>query len=276
MNLRRSLGFLYPLLLAGFVVLGHAQNKDANPLAADPAAVREGESLFRANCSPCHGLGARGGGRGPNLTTGRWTHGSTDRAIFQTITQGVTGTAMPASAFEDSEVWTLVAYLRSVSRGAQAPLTGDAARGARIFAGKAGCSVCHMVQGRGGVLGPDLTRVGAARSIEYLIESIREPDKDISLGMLDPNNHYGNPLEYTTTTAVTRDGKKIRGIAKNEDAFSLQLLGDDQEFHFFLKKDLAEVRHERRSLMPAYTEKMLSNAELQDLLAYVAGLRGEQ
>ena len=76
-------------------------------------------------------------------------------------------------------------------------------------------------------------------------------------------------------TAVMPDGQRITGIAKNEDTFSLQLLGRDEKLHLFLKKDLRDVLHERRSLMPAYTEQMLSNEDLQDLLAYLTGLRGE-
>ena len=77
-------------------------------------------------------------------------------------------------------------------------------------------------------------------------------------------------------TAVTQDGQRVIGVAKNEDAFTLQLLGQDQNLHLFLKKDLREVIHERRSLMPAYSERLLSNAELENLLAYLTGLRGEQ
>ena len=132
-----------------------------------------------------------------------------------------------------------------------------------------------MVNGRGGRLGPDLSRVGSARSVAYLVESIREPDKELSLGMVDPNNHYGIPLEYETVTAILLDGHRVTGVAMNEDAFSLQLLGRDQELHLFLKKDLKDVIHERRSLMPAYTEGMLSKERLQDLIAYLTSLRGE-
>jgi len=256
------------------VALGQAQEQK-NPLTGDPTAIQEGASLFRANCSPCHGLNASGGGRGPDLRSGRWVHGSSDAAIFRTISQGVPGTEMPANSFEDSETWALVAYLRSVSAGTK-PVAGDAAKGEKYFLGAGKCSVCHMVKGRGGWLGPDLTRVGAARSVSYLIDSLREPNKDLSLGMTDPNNHYVYPLEYETVTVVTKEGQRIVGVAKNEDTFSLQLLGQDQNLHLFLKKDLREVRHERRSLMPAYPQAVLDNAELQNLLAYLTGLRGEQ
>jgi putative heme-binding domain-containing protein len=259
-----------------WTTLALGQDKEIkNPLTGDPSAIQEGSSLFRANCSPCHGLNAGGGGRGPDLRTGLWVHGPSDAAIFRTISEGVPGTEMPANPFEDSEIWALIAYLRSVSAGTKTPVAGDLAQGERFFFGQGACAQCHMVKGRGGRLGPDLTRVGAARSVAYLTESIRDPDKDLSLAPLDPNNHYGIPAAYDTVTAVTLAGERVIGVAKNEDAFSLQLLGQDQKLNLFLKKDLREVIHERRSLMPAYTESRLSNQELQNLLAYLTSLRGE-
>jgi len=259
-----------------WTTLALGQDKEIkNPLTGDPSAIQEGSSLFRANCSPCHGLNAGGGGRGPDLRTGLWVHGPSDAAIFRTISEGVPGTEMPANPFEDSEIWALIAYLRSVSAGTKTPVAGDLAQGERLFFGQGACAQCHMVKGRGGRLGPDLTRVGAARSVAYLTESIRDPDKDLSLAPLDPNNHYGIPAAYDTVTAVTLAGERVIGVAKNEDAFSLQLLGQDQKLNLFLKKDLREVIHERRSLMPAYTESRLSNQELQNLLAYLTSLRGE-
>lgn len=68
--------------------------------------------------------------------------------------------------------------------------------------------------------------------------------------VLDPNNHYGNPLEYETVTAVRTDGRRITGVARNEDAFSLQLFGQDEELHLLMKKDLREVLS-RRPLLDA-------------------------
>jgi cytochrome c oxidase cbb3-type subunit III len=262
------------LVVAAGALCGQTQKK--NPVEGEPTAIREGASLFRANCSPCHGVDARGGGRGPDLTAGRWTHGGSDNAIFQTISQGVPGTEMPANPFENSEIWTLIAYLRSVNSASLTPAQGDKIAGEHLFFGKQKCGVCHMVKGRGGHLGPDLSRVGAARSLAYLTESIRQPDKELSLGYLDPNNHYGIPLEYDSVIVVMPNGKRLRGVAKNEDTFSIQLLGEDDDLHLLLKKDLAEVRHERRSLMPAYNSEMLNANELLDLLAYLSGLRGEQ
>jgi cytochrome c oxidase cbb3-type subunit III len=242
----------------------------------EPTHVREGASLFRANCSPCHGLGAHGGGRGPDLTSGRWAHGSTDAAIFRTITQGVPGTEMPANSFEDSEINAIIAYLRSLSPSSKSAIAGNREKGQQIFFGKGTCSECHMVNGKGGRLGPDLTRVGAARSTSYLIDSIRQPSKDLSDGMVDPNNHYANALVYDTVTIVTRTGQQVTGIARNEDTFSIQLLDTNQQLRLLLKKDLVSVKHERRSLMPAYTSDVLGDTELRDVVAYLESLRGNQ
>jgi len=239
------------------------------------AAVKEGASVFRANCSPCHGLNARGGGRGPDLTSGRWTHGSSDAAIFRTISQGVPGTEMPANALEDSEIRAIISFLRSLSPPKNPVAMGDSTQGREIFNGKAGCADCHMVLGHGGVLGPDLSRVGASRSVAYLIDSIRQPNKDLSTGITDPNNHYGLALVYDTVTVVNADGTKLTGVAKNEDTYSVQLISTDQKLHLLLKKDVREVTHERRSLMPPYSEDALDGPQLQNLIAYLETLRGE-
>jgi cytochrome c oxidase cbb3-type subunit 3 len=265
---------LLPMAEFVFILPARAQEKPlSNPVAGKPAAIREGSSLFRANCSPCHGLNATGGGRGPDLSANRWTHGSSDGDIFRTITQGVPGTEMPANGFEDSEVWAIIAYLRSLSPPKQA-VHGDREKGEKVFAAS-GCSTCHMVKGHGGRLGPDLSRVGASRSAAYLIDSVREPSKDLSDGMLDPNNHWGLPLVYDTVTIVTADGRRITGVAKNEDTFSVQVLDTDQKLQFFLMKNVREVIHERKSLMPAYSEQMLGRAVLLDLVAYLQSLQGD-
>jgi putative heme-binding domain-containing protein len=232
-----------------------------NPFAGDPEAINQGRSLFRGVCAICHGIDARGG-RGPDLTLGRWTHGDSDAAIFSTIVKGVPGTEMPPGDFRDEEVWTLVSFLRSLSAGASVPLTGSSEAGEKIFFAEGLCFQCHMVRGKGGRLGPDLSRIGAARSFAFLIESIREPSKEIA-------------DEYETVAVVTKDGKRIRGVRKNEDTFSVQLMDEKEAFHLLLKKDLRETISEPKSLMPEYSERTLNEKKLQDVLAYLVALRGK-
>jgi cytochrome c oxidase cbb3-type subunit III len=267
------------LLIAALLALElfaapHSDKSVTNPLAGDSEAIKGGASFFRANCSPCHGLNARGGGRGPDLTSGRWSHGSSDDEIFRTITRGVAGTDMPANDLPESEVWAIVAYLRTLSPATSSSVSGDATRGSKIFWDTLRCSRCHMVNGKGGLLGPELSRVGASRSAAYLLESIREPSTDLTRYPRDPNNTFGPTLNYDTVTVETPDGQTLRGIAKNEDTFSLQLLDTEQQLHLFQKKNLKAVSHERKSLMPAYSEDLLRSADLQDLIAYLETLRG--
>lgn len=273
-GLSRGFALWFSTVLS-FLLCCSFANAAEKSAAQKAAAIKEGSSLFRAGCSPCHGLNARGGGRGPDLTAGRWTHGAGDAEIFRTITQGVPGTEMPANGFEDSETWAIIAYIRSLAPPKVSALMGDPQEGKTMFFGSAGCSECHMVYGTGGVLGPDLSRVGAARSAAYLIDSIRQPDKDLSSGNVDPNNHYGLPLVYDAVTVVTSDGTKITGIAKNEDTYSLQLISTDQKLHLFLKKDLQQESHEHRSLMPPYSEDAIDSKQLRDLVAYLQTLRGD-
>ena len=74
---------------------------------------------------------------------------------------------------------------------------------------------------------------------------------------------------------VTSDGKRITGVRKNEDTFSVQLMSADEQLHLFLKKELQEVREETGSLMPGYNRRMLSDKDLEDLVAYMSGLRSK-
>jgi cytochrome c oxidase cbb3-type subunit III len=251
-----------------------AQEKEpSNPFGGQAEAVREGESLFRNQCAMCHGTNAQGGLKGPSLSSGRLTHGSGDAALFRVITRGVPGTAMSASELAPERIWKIVAYLRTRNGRASAASLGNRGAGEELFFKKARCSQCHMVNGRGGRLGPELSRIGAARSISYLTDKIREPDKlgkDMTVGLWW---ELGQPLVYQTVTVVTKEGRRITGSLRNEDTFSIQLMDRSEELHRFWKKDLQEVIHERRSLMPAYGEQILSQTELQDLLAYLDGLR---
>ena len=240
-----------------------------NPLAGDPEAIRQGRVIFRFGCIFCHGLEANGGTRGPDLTRGRWTHGSSDAAIFQNIDEGVPGTAMPATVLAEDEIWSVVAYLRTLSAASPTPIRGNREAGERIFFGSGACSKCHMVNGKGGRLGPGLSHIAAARGTKYLIESIRDPNKQITIR--HPN--WQVTVGYETVSVLTQDGRRITGVRRNEDSFSIQIMDQREQIHRFLKKDLREVIYEPGSLMPEYTEQILSDEELQDLLAYLDSLR---
>src|SRR5208283_5815852 len=82
--------------IAGLVFMVAAADGQ-NPLAGDAKAAKAGEYEFRINCALCHGLGAHGGGRGPDLTRAVKKHTHSDADMFQVISNGIPGTAMPAN-----------------------------------------------------------------------------------------------------------------------------------------------------------------------------------
>ena len=260
------------MLLLQPVFFGLAAQDAKNPLADNPKAIQEGASQFRVDCALCHGLHANGGSRGPDLTRGVWNHGGTDADIFRTITDGVPGTLMPANSLSEAETWEIIAYLRTLSPKEPEAVPGDPKAGERIFFGDGNCSLCHMVAGRGGRLGPDLSRVGVARSPTYLAEKLRNPNSSVAVGLMEPGKEW--PLEYGAVTVVTRSGDTIAGVVRNEDAYSIQLMDTSENLHLYMKKDLLEVNHTDKSVMPAYTEDMLDKEQLRDLVAYLNSLRG--
>src|SRR5207237_1925712 len=115
------------LCLACLALLGYFAWNDAvlaqdkNPYEGNPEVAKLGEFQFRSNCAFCHGLGARGGGRGPDLTRAQKKHGNADADLFRTINEGVPGTAMPPNGATQQgvgmtadEIWQVIAYIRSV------------------------------------------------------------------------------------------------------------------------------------------------------------------
>ena len=262
-------------LIGGFTLRLWAQAPAApisdqarNPFAGDATAISKGAVLFRQECVYCHGVGGRGGMRGPDLTTGSWIHGGADADLVRTITDGVPGTAMPPNNLKTDEIWQLVSYLRTVQQPPAAPV-GDQARGEALFFGTARCSTCHIVNGRGGRLGPELSTVGSSRSRAYLVESIRQPAKQLT-----QNRAFGGDgLKYDTVTVVTADGRTIVGVPMNEDTFTLQLMDQSERIHSVDKKTAKSIRHENRSLMPAYDTSRLPDADLDNLVAYLQSLR---
>jgi cytochrome c oxidase cbb3-type subunit 3 len=240
-----------------------------NPFAGEPKAITQGAVLFRQECVFCHGVAARGGMRGPDLTAGTWSHGGSDADLAGTISTGVPGTAMPPNKLTTDEIWQIVTYLRSLQQPVTAAV-GDPRRGEALFFGATGCSSCHMVKGRGGRLGPELSTVGSARSRAYLVESVREPSRQLTR-----NAGFGESvtLKYDTVTAVTADGRTIVGVPMNEDTFTVQLMDTTERVHSLDKKTLKSFRHENRSLMPAYDAVRLVSADLDDVVAYLQSLR---
>ena len=235
----------------------------ANPAANNPhlgnaESIRSGMALFRIRCADCHGMDATGY-RGPDLTA-LMSGDVSDERLFQTIRKGVPGTEMPPSDDPDDDLLLVIAYLRKLSTPAPSERTvGNVENGARLFGSQ--CASCHRVAGRGGRLGPDLTRVGVARSRAALVREIRTPSEWV-------------PPTFETVTLVTKDGQRIRGAKKNEDVFSIQVMDTRERIQGYAKSNLQQVIYEKDSLMPAFAPTRLNDSDLNDLVGYLSTLRG--
>ena len=248
-------------LIAQDRAAGRPESRPArNPLEGNAQAISNGAAMFRTRCAGCHGPDAHGY-LGPDLTA-FWAAGGTDDRMFDTVRRGVPGTEMIGADPQrvlDKEIWQMLAYIRTLSAVPAAPPTGDAANGERIFRGN--CNGCHRVNGRGGVLGPDLSRIGSARPRAGLQSKIRGSADFIRPG-------------YEPVTLVTKDGERIRGVRKNEDEFSIQIMDARERLQGYLKANLAEFTTDRQSLMPVYGPDRLGDHDLDDLLRYLTSLRG--
>jgi len=167
----------------------------------------------------------------------------------------------------DEEIWQVVTYIRSVEKKVSTAEMGNAAHGKELFYGAAACGTCHMVNGKGGRLGPDLSSVGSSRSFEALVESMRNPSKRLAEGISEPLKDFSQ--EYETATVVTADGTKLQGVVLNEDSFTLQMLDTREQLHSFEKSKLRSYEKTRESLMPAYDTKTLPDKDLKDLIAFL-------
>lgn len=251
--------------------------QEHNPLAGDPKAAKAGEYEFRINCALCHGLGAKGGGRGPDLTRAVKKHTHNDAEMFQVISNGIPGTAMPANGtngqgvgMTDREIWQIITYIRSQEVKAPRNSGGNAAHGKELFYGDANCSLCHMVNGKGGRLGPDLSGVGGSRTRAAIIDSVRNPSNRLAWGLTEATKEF--PQEYETVTVVTEDGKQIKGVTLNEDSFTVQVMDMGENIHLLEKDKLKSFQKTRESAMPKYEPDVLSDKDLEDIVAYLSSV----
>jgi alcohol dehydrogenase (cytochrome c) len=206
-------------------------------------------------------------------------HGSGDADLFRSIRSGVRGTQMPPFAgLRDTEVWQLVSYLRSLqpaastatATGASGP-AGAESRGEALFFGRAGCASCHEVNARGGVVGPDLSGAGRL-SPEVLQQKIVNPNRP---GAVSAGGRGGRGGATPATAIVkTFDGHEIRGVRRNEDTFSLQMIDTAGQLRMFDKLQLSSVVVNGTSLHPPDYASRLPADEIANLVAYLRTLRG--
>lgn len=139
---------------------------------------------------------------------------------------------------------------------------GNRERGEKIFFEKpeAMCSKCHAVNGRGGAVGPDLTRIGSQRQRSEIVESLLDPDRVIA-------------PEFRTLLVQTLDGSLVFGVVKEEGPDVVRIVDVEAKEHR-IPLDEIDDRRPGRSAMPADLRNQLRPDELRDLVEYLARLTG--
>lgn len=241
-------------LIASVIVLS------ASSVFAQTQNIAAGKVVFDAQCAWCHGAGGDGG-TGPNLH-GRLRHATDLKSIVDIITNGVPGTEMPSfrSPLTERHIRQIAAYVQSLQRTKATTMAGNAQHGAAVYDAN-GCASCHVISGRGGILGPELTAIGSTRGPTYLRDALVKPAA-------------AHPPGYLVVRAVTNSGTEVRGIRLNEDVFYLHLRDAGGNIHILEKSQLSTVERQLdASLMPSYATR-ITGSDLDDLVAYLSALRG--
>jgi putative heme-binding domain-containing protein len=216
--------------------------------------------LFNRTCTACHGVEGAAGDRGPAMFGNPRSLRRTDEDLFSAIDKGIEGSEMPPMGLKAEETHKIVAFIRSLrAKAIEVPPPGDVAKGADVFWGKGDCGRCHAVQGRGGLMGPDLSNAGSNLSLKQIRDALTVAKPHV-------------PAGYRPVRVVTDDGQVFSGVSKNEHNFSLQMLADDNQLHLFTSNELKEVTYSDESLMPADFDKRLSSEEFDNLLAFLSRL----
>ncbi len=230
-------------------------------------SLEAGKSAYQARCVGCHGSDGAGGGQGPAIVDIRRPRAGSRAALRDLIRNGIPNTAMPAFTMDDAELDALAAYIEVLrAPAADHPADGDAAAGEQFFAGKGECANCHMVGGRGGILGPDLSNLARERRMPEIEQALREP------GPRGParggrGSEDAAPSFHALSLRL-RDGRTLSGLAKYESPFDLGVQSLDGRFHSISRSQVAAITWEP-SLMPRVEA---TSEERRDLLAYLSRL----
>lgn len=252
-------------LIVGLIVCTaqDAKVEEKITLPTSAADLARGEKLYMGSCLFCHGPAGEGG-KGANLARPRLMRAVSDEDLVRIIENGIPGTEMPGTMqFTPREATQVAAYVRTLGRVETKPVPGNPARGKTIYLGKGGCASCHTIQEggslRGGLLGPDLSMIGARRSPAYLRRSLLDPAAE-------------SPEGYLLVRITTNSGQTITGRRLSQDLSHLLLRDAAGKNVSFSKTQLKEATPlPDQSMMPSYRGKF-SDAELDDLIAFLVSL----
>lgn len=226
------------------------------------ADIERGGQIYLLTCASCHGPNGDTV-PGVNVASGSFRRATTDADLATLVRRGIPGTAMPPNSLTEAEALQVVAYLRSwptVAPPATAPrdgLTGLAAEGRALY-GSLDCATCHMLDGRGGYVGPDLSSAGITRTADELRRALTDPDADIRVGM-------------RTVTVQMGNGPPTVGRLLNQDTYTLQFIDASGRLTSVRKDAVRTWAVMEASAMPNYATKLTAQ-QIANLVAYLQTL----
>ena len=137
---------------------------------------------------------------------------------------------------------------------------GNAANGAKVFADTGTCAKCHIVNGKGIEVGPDLSEIGSKLTKLAMYESILFPSAGIS-------------HNYENWKVLKDDGQMVIGILLGETATEIQIKDDKGISHTIPLDQIDEKKKQQQSLMPEDLHKEISEQDLVDIVEYMMTLK---
>ena len=139
---------------------------------------------------------------------------------------------------------------------------GSVPAGRRLFFHASGpqCGRCHVVNGRGRRVGPDLSLIARSRNRRQLLESILDPSREVA-------------PQFTSWTLVTTDGRVLNGVIVYENRDRLTIEGADGKQTNLANTDVEFRTPQKKSLMPDKLVHQVTLEGLRDLLAYLESLK---
>lgn len=264
------IGATLAAVLTGVGGLLLTRDAAAQPASADAGA---GHTMVDATCASCHGEGGAGGDRAPALVNSPRLRAMSDDQIAGIVRGGTPG-GMPPFALPERQLAQVVAYIRSRNPSAvRASPPEQVAAGQRYFFGKGGCSGCHMVRGRGGVNGPDLSDVAVRSTLPELDAILDDPTAQMGVRTTNwcPGWAFCPDIQWGVVNVKLKRGGALRGFARNQGEHDLQLQTLDGRFRLLTERDYVSITPEARSFMPPFKG---TAEERRDLMAYLGTLAG--
>jgi putative heme-binding domain-containing protein len=147
-----------------------------------------------------------------------------------------------------------------VAFAAEVRARGNSKRGGDVFLRpELGCTACHAVNGQGGRIGPDLSALGTAQPVEFIIGAILDPQKEIKEG-------------FMSISVLMKDGEEYQGYQVGETGEELVLRDVLQNKEVRLRRDAIKEKKQNGSVMPGGLSDTMTRAEFRDLVRFLSEL----